>query len=379
MSPPTTNWRSRFGLSDAPDEGALSRPMVAFAIAWGSFALGGAIAIWTDEIREATKQAFASSHGSADLLVVAFWLVSVLWTWLLYRRLKVDDRKASGTTLALMQAILRTPNYHVVRHYRGYFELGVKAISLLDGSVPTDRKQRKKAIEEAIQLVLLVIAGMASEFAMADDKSSYGANIMLVAKPRPAPQPAFDQELVKALRFYDTAGSDLHSLFALLYLPKALLLAHLPNHIERDIPLISLPVPLEAKSVSGRVKVLPGAPWAVLTGEYSVYPDASLIAAEGCADLDAEIRDSVAKYFSASGDGKAVGSLMSVRIGIDPRYPVGVLNIDSNEKYLLGPEKLYYDTFFALLTPFLQLLEKPVTEYARLTDEDGEYLTRSVS
>lgn len=111
-------------------------------------------------------------------------------------------------------------------------------------------------------------------------------------------------------------------------------------------------------------RTLPGAPTA-LAGEdpASVQEDTARMA-DQCRHLG-PVADEVGEYFGASGEGKDIKSIASFRIG--PREePVGVLNIDSSETNVLGPDDQFYLTFRALIAPTLEMLAPVVKEYALL-------------
>jgi len=235
----------------------LSWPVIAWLISWGSLVLGAFLTVWTSEIRDASKRALIGPRGPADWYVLFFWVAVLLWTYLLYRRLKVDDRHAEETTLELIRAIHRTPNYTVIASYPSYFRFAADAVAAVNGP-PGPPDERRTELAAAIQLVLFTVAGMATEFAAADEARSYGANVMLVAKPKPAPNDPFSRELVDALRFFDKKTGNLRSLLGVLYMPQALLLAHQPKRPPRTVPIIALPVPSDAEDQSGHVLALPG-------------------------------------------------------------------------------------------------------------------------
>lgn len=353
----------------------LGRPTVAWILAFGPVVLGAILSIWPAEIRDGTKLLLRLELRDSGGWVLAFWGVALVWAYLLYRRLNVDHQTEDGRLAEVLRAVHRVPNYQVIVSYPDYFQQAADAIAKTAAAGGTT-EETLTAIEAGIQAVLTLIAGMTAEFARASDDTSYGANIMLVARPGQAGTP-FDDQLMDGLRFYDRAGGNPSSLLAILYLPQALLLGHMADRPKRTIPLISLPVPHTPKTAAGARLALPGAPWALLTGTQSMEEDTRDMATE-CADFAKPIISEIDRDFGEGGGGRDVRSFVSYRIG-DEIAPVGVLNIDSNHTFVLGPEPEYYASFYALVTPLLRLLRKPVTQYAQLSSSQGHFLSRSAA
>jgi hypothetical protein len=337
----------------------IARPVIAFFIAFVGVAIGGVLAVWPAEIRDATQYAFPPHFGDPKLSIDAFWLVVAGWGFLLYMRMKADDRKETDRLAELTAAIYRAPNYAIVTGYRETFS----NLSSYLSHVPATESASDLA--DRIASSLVVIAGLARNFRGASEEVRYGANIMLVVQPKKELHDCFEADVLKALRFFDRENASLCALRAILYLPAELLFDGPADTEHGRIPLIALPVPHSARDAKGGSLALPGAPWALLLGKASIYEDASRMS-ESCGDLAGSIRREVAEYFSPIGDGKMIGSLVSFRIG-DEHNPVGILNIDCSDKDLLGAVPDYYQTFYALMAPILQLLAGPVDRYAALT------------
>jgi hypothetical protein len=352
------------------DASLMGRPFIAWILAFGSVSIGAVLSVWPVEIREATKRAIFGPRGALEVWVSLFWLVCGFWSYVLYRRLKSDHQTEDERVADVLRAIHRAPNYEVVKNYPEYFRRAADAISLTAEATGSP-EEKLRALETGLQVVLTLVTGMTQEFARASDNSSYGANIMLVARPDLTAPSAFDRKLLDKLRFYDRVGGNAASLFAVLYLPETLLLSNAKDRAHRDIPLISLPVPSSTKNEMGNRLALPGAPWALLTGTQSVEEDTREMASE-CADFAKPIISEIDRYFSEEGDGRHVRSFVSYRIG-DENAPIGVLNIDCNRTNVLGPEPEYHPTFYALITPLIRLLRKSVFQYAQLSASQGYY------
>ncbi len=344
----------------------ISRPIAAAILSFGAFGLGAILSVWPREVADATRTlVVGSDRGDVHWPVVLFWLAVFLWTIFLYLRLRSEDQTQSNRFDQLTGAIHRSPNYSVFTIYPEYYDRAAGAIA--GTHTPTEPPEvRIRNLSAGIQLVLNLAASMASEFTLAPQKKAYGANIMLVLKP------PFPQAVLKHLRFFDQEHQDANSsLLAVLYMPKKLLLTDLSPFPKRTVPCISLPVPRSARDRRGNRLALPGAPWALLTGTQSAQVDTQLMAAE-CEGLPQSTIAEVAEYFHAGGLGENVKSFVSFRIG-DQKNPVGVLNIDCSEPNVLGAELEYYQTFYALVSPIVRLLSKPLVDFGRLTTARGEY------
>lgn len=353
------------------DDGTvMGRPFIAWILAFGSVSIGAVLSLWPLEIREATKRFIFGPRGVLEVWVLLFWLASGFWSYVLYRRLKSDLQTEDERVADVLRAIHRAPNYEVVKNYPEYFSRAADAISLTAEATGSP-EEKLRALETGLQVVLTLVAGMTQEFARASDETSYGANIMLVARPDPLIPTGFDPRLLDKLRFYDREGGNAASLFAVLYLPQTLLLRNAKDRPVRDIPLISLPVPHSTNNTMGNRLALPGAPWALLTGKQSVEEDTRRMASE-CTDFAKPIISEIDHYFSEAGDGRHVRSFVSYRIG-DEERPIGVLNIDCNRTNVLGPEPEYHPTFYALITPLVRLLRKSVSQYGQLSVANGYY------
>jgi hypothetical protein len=343
------------------------RPKGAFLIAAGSFVLGAALSVWPPEIRDATRRFFYGPRGDVEWLVLAFWTVALLWTRALWNRLHADEEHETAQQAGLQSAIWRAPNPQVLTDYPTYYAAAAEVITRL-GDVD-DPGTRFDELEKAIQAVLTYIIGIAKQFSSIRPTTAvYGANVMLIARPDDEPHD-FVERLVGVLRFHDKEGSGLQGLQAILYMPPGLT-ARLATAAPYAGPVIALPVPRRGRTPEGYAIALPGAPQALLGGATSVYEDTRRIS-EYCQDFSAPIRSSVQRYFSEDGDGKHIRSFASFRLG-DSRVPAGVLNIDSSDTHLLGPDKSFYPTFYALITPFLWLLAKPARAYARMLVKNSE-------
>ncbi|HEY9516853.1 MAG TPA: hypothetical protein VIQ74_14340 [Gemmatimonadaceae bacterium] len=295
-------------------------------------------------------------RGGIDWWTTAFWIATALYAWVVYKRLQHEDARETERAMAIIRTIHRSPNINVIRYYPDYYRAFQRALQSQEVDDEMSEHHRLQAFSANIRAGLDVIADMAQEFARANG-ASYGANVMLVAR-RP-----FTPDLIKALRFHPK--TDTEGLLAILYLPEALLVTEREGQKARHIPCISLPVPREEYNQRGERLALFGAPTALLRGEPSVYLDTRDVSSE-YEDLAKPIQSEISEYFSPDGDGRDVRSFASFRIGYSADNPIGVVNIDSNEQYVLGRDEEFFVTFRALMEPLLDMIAPQVVEYARL-------------
>lgn len=349
-------------------------PILRTFTAWTIAVVGTILGIWLglaeDRLRNTLYHAARAVRvreivGHVAWDAVAFWILTMLWARLLYLRLSADDEQMQRRTMTLLQAIHRAPNLLVVRDYPSEYYRRIAEIldtSASDSGLSDGELAMRIAYN--VRSALTVAAQMARTFARAES-AVYGANIMLVAN-----RAQFTDSLLRRLVFHDPKNAG--SLIGMLYLPEELLVSRTSDaSTPREIPLIALPVPagvtdlIRGTNARGEKLALPGAPTALLGGDPSVYMDVSELARE-CEDFAKPIRTDIAHYFSPSGQGKHIGSFASFRLSADPNAPVGVLNIDSSQPYVLGRDREYYVTFYALIEPLLHLFRRQVEAYARL-------------
>jgi hypothetical protein len=334
-------------------EGWIYKSTPAFVLGFGAVILG----VWAEFYSEHLKVSITSAATNVaaayhmwsprplwvppDIPTVLFVICLFGYAVILSKRLRADDEQQKQRALRLLRALFLLPDVGVVQQYpEDYWP---KFAAALSDSWPTPEQpplERQRAIAAAIRNALAIIARMAHQFGRGE-KARYGANIMLISKRADDAMPPFPAPLIDALRFHSPGALD--ELVGMLYLPGELLVKSLPGTDPRDIPLISLPIPVAEQDEYGHRLAIPGAPTAVLTGEYSVHEDTRLIAAE-CDDFSAAIRREIRDYFSPTGDGRDVRSFASVRLG-DDIDPFGVLNIDSDHPNVLGVDDDFISHF----------------------------------
>lgn len=336
--------------------GLFKAPGMAAALAFLAFLLGLCGSLFSDAIRTATRRAFVLDGGSLDWGVTVFWLLAMLWGTSFYVRLIVEASEGER----FQRLIQRCPNPKVLPEYG---ELVNQIAQDLVGALETpDDDDGFQQLERMIKSSLAKVLALASRFAGHSPSAPAGCNVMLIVEPsmRPASvklhffPPAFDQALLRYV----------------LHMPTGLIVS---NQNSAHVVSIALPVPREIYDTNGTRRCLPGAPFALLSGQLSVHNDTRRLASEPeIGGLDGEVIAELTKYFSPSGDGKYVRSFASVRIG-DQQNPVAVLNLDYSEPNILGSEPEYYGTFLALLAPVLLLIGPSIKKYATLGTKLGRF------
>jgi hypothetical protein len=358
----------------ARSKSLFSRTTTAWIVSLGGLVLGAWISVFGGDIRQSVRLFFgkpvlassaidqtqrhtvvALQRGGVDGWTVVFWIAAAVYAWMVYMRLRHQDARETERAMTIIRTIHRSPNVNVIRDYRDYFRACQRALLSNDVSDGLPEPERIEALAANIRGALHVMAEMAQEFARANKKVSYGANVMLVAG-----QP-FPSTMIDALRFHPK--TDTNGLLAILYLPEALTVSERDGQHARHIPCISLPVPQEEYNHRGERLALFGAPTALLRGDASVYLDTQDVSAE-YADLAKPIQSDIQEYFGRDGDGRDVRSFASFRIGYDQNNPIGVVDIDCDARCVLGCDEEFYGTFGALMEPLLDMIAPQVVEYA---------------
>jgi hypothetical protein len=347
------------------------RVMLWFGMAWTIAVVGLALGVWgslsgehlADSMRAFSVLALVGRKPNltVDVETVVFWLLLFIWTLLVAFRLLAESLDREEQFEETYVAVTRTPNPQLIDTYPTRFADLAKRI---DAALDNETAERGSEIQSTIHGALVEITTMLHQFARPDVGASYGANVMLVAN-RP-----FDQKYIDTLIYFDkekyepTKLSEVidGSLRHILYMPPALIIRNASTEQIKDITEIALPVPSVQDEPLIERYALPGAPFALLSGQGSVYVDTHDLAQQHCSHFDAYIRKEIDAYFK-DGAGRGVRSFASWRIGTD-RDPIGVLNIDSNKPYILGRNADFYPQFLALMAPLLRLIAEPVAEYA---------------
>lgn len=342
-----------------------------------SFILASALSLFPDEIKADSRRflemAASLRFGPPSLWVVIFWFLVLVLAVAVYERFKTERYHQGEQVQTILRAVHRSPDPRLFVEYPDtIFREASQEISRCgDLRAPPDFATTAACIRGVLSSIIRL-----AEYFHPSGPPRLGANVMLVVSPAEGDD-IFPPAILSRLRFFDQSASRLDSLAGVLYLPNDLVVSAQAGGRPRSIPLIALPVPKTTRHPeTGHLIVLPGAPFALREGKQSMHEYTSAIAEEWCQGFDAATRAEVARYFSEAGEGRDVKSFVSWRLGTE-QDPVGVLNLDSDRPYVLGSEAEYYVTFYALVSPILQLLIEPVRRYAKLGFEEGRLFGES--
>jgi hypothetical protein len=348
----------------------LRQPIAAFIIAVIPVVLSGLLAIFGTEIRGASRRfVFGIHSGRVSWITVFFYGVLLVWVRLLYLRLVVEHREKKDTREHLQSALFHGLNEQLFEASpRAYRRSANLIYELLDDDYDGPAAEAG-AIAAAVRTVLKSCAEITALFTDATGGKRYSANVMLLATPEAdGIGHLYPQPLLEELRFFDHQLHNIDTLSGLLYMPGELAFVQAENHPAEEDFLLCIPVPEQLYSSSGLRWALPGAPTALLTDGHDVIPDTRDLEKESYAigkELFKEVRD----YFRPGGLGASVRSFVSLRLGEEEENPVGVLNVDCDRPQVLGGTE-YPETYFAIMSPFLALLEHAVVRYSQLRRDD---------
>ena len=333
------------------------------------FILAAAAVLFPGELRDATREfaqrLVAIDPGRPHVWTLAFWGMLAALAATLYLRLRTEAWEKVESTRRLLQAVHRSPNPKIFVDYPRLFREAEASAKALESAAGQPASVRREAALAAVHEVLNRIIEFARYFSQAP-ATHLRASIYLVAEPAPAGPPYHDA-LIERLRFFDRTRHRLEGLRSLLFLPGDLAVGHKVPRDPGEV-LVALPVPQRAETTHGHRLALPGAPFALLSGEACIYEDTRESVGEWCADLEKSLRDEIERYFGKGGDGGDTRSFLSIRLGPESD-PVGVLSLESDHTHVLGPEPEYHVTFFALAEPLVRLLIGPVSAYTAAARE----------
>jgi hypothetical protein len=317
-----------------------------------------------------------------------------------------DFARAQGDALlAKLNDLLSIPPQGFMRHFQELHN----DVSLLTFTPSGDPKY----FDDRVRLVLRAIASLTQRYDNAGADTQYTACLYLYhARADLDRMPAQARaQLLQHLKFTENAAAQAAGLAAVLELRQGLCAS---THDGKDWPGspvepltlgIADPPSMGDKASTDPVwKVLPGAPWSALTGEYFVAPtiDDAMRWMQSQADFTKQVTQEFQAYFAA-GAGRTIKSFASVPItfgefdahapvpaataatsappvpgGTQPQRVIGVLTIHSSAPYLLrsapGSAGLAKAIFIPLLQPFLTTLIVETLNASRLAQAAADPL-----
>lgn len=303
------------------------------------------------------------------VLVILYWFLLGLWIFFYFRTVlleknankqKAEDNKnyLAQIQSELNSAIFRAPNPKIFTEFiQGYNDLEKEYFEILS-------KSSRKELEVFFQKFLENICKLTTLFLNNPEWNViYGANLMLYVPSES------NEDLVEKLRSDDSkcfhfSQIDRKKIVGVLVGVNDLMKTAHNGGAEREIPEVVLPIISWGNRDEDEKMSLPGAPRAYLKSTF-IFPDVRDMSLYE--QFDKKDRDAAERYWNEKAT--QVRSVASFAIphrwDFDPqtRGAVGVLNIDSTEKNVLGEIAEYNATFISLLTPMLYDLAPILYKY----------------
>lgn len=296
---------------------------------------------------------------------IVFWISAALYIILFSLRQQAENRfqqKLIEQSKSLETAVLTMPPESFMAIYGKVY---VATHKLYKTGVETDNVTK----EEFEWLIRAVLSGIITLTAKFDRRSeyeneSYHANIMFFCNAYKS-DPAKKKELEKILMF-SGAYPDLDKLQGVLYLENKLTTNSKTEQPEIDHTIkslkLALPVPpTKTTEHTDRTHVLPGAPYAFVTGELNRFCKTKdlndWMARYG--DFNESIMKEVQKYFQDSKND--VKSFVSMPLQDEDGQTLAILNIHKTAEGLLENDKkleIYYHTMKPILTILAELVAR---------------------
>jgi hypothetical protein len=307
-----------------------------------------------------------------------FWVALMLLAYCVYLRQTVDDgarRQLADVTVAAEATSRRIESFVQTlppAAFQAQLAAAVRSVhNAVSAAIPRGRSEGTSAavLAEVIRAVLSSLATLALDFdgsPLVDGRTAtYGANVMIF-DPRP--------ESREQLNFFPPEY-DRTQLRGVLRLREDLCATTAAQGgAPRVAPAIVLPVPLTARR-GNRYLVLPGAPFAFISGEPAGYLDSTTLPdwVRKSADMPPSVATELEHYF-AEGPGKRIRSFISTPLQTVSGVRLGILNIDADRPDILGPRQEKRESFLALITPVLQDLTDAVEALREIEVQEGAEL-----
>jgi len=315
---------------------------------------------------------------SIDYWTSIYLLTIILWP-MIYMSFVVNETISNRENISdnrrnlaeIKSAVLRVPNPKIFGEYNSIFKSIIGDFNALSYLIE-EKKATLKHYEACFKNVLTHICDLTAKY-IQNESATYRANIMVyvhktgkddafIAKTRSMPDRWIH---LKDLKMDEMQGI-LHTVDNLI--------DKKPGLAEHNLRPITLPV---TKTVD-----LPGACMAAIKGE-SIIDDVTDVDLnyKGCAkeDIVEQLKQEARAFFISKGtDVKSFISIVIPRAGVPPsgeglpseiqNLPkiIGVLNIDCNQKFVLGEEKDYHKTYYCLVKPIISHLSLYMSEYLGL-------------
>lgn len=313
-----------------------------------------------------------NARADFDFLVLFYWIFLFLWIVNYFRTLlKESDANKKNiadnkdTLRDIKSAILRAPNPMIFSEYNFRFKKIISNFNVLRYYLNGGGKQAKEAYEAALVKNLNEICELTQIFFQRDNVIC-GANIMLYIQNNDE-NARIVNHLISEKKLMHFGDLRIEAYHGILYGVEKLKFSNKisdEKEVIRDVPTVSLPILVNDKNP------LPGACKAAIAGE-AIINDVSQIE-KNYQDFGRDVRDKERDFFLK--DSVHVKSYVSIAIpksGIpfsviqEKGLPavIGVLNIDCNQKNIVGEVEEYHETYYCLIKPIISHFSSILDEY----------------
>jgi hypothetical protein len=332
------------------------------------------LAFYKDAIVGATRAAkdyWRHKPGSytLDLWVFCYWVSVVVWIYCYFRFVTNESQASAKTTEGLKGAIFRAPNPKVFFEYRTFYKGLMRQFNELDFT-------ELDKCEVNLRVILDLICQLTTSYiSRRDNDEIYGANIMLYL-PIKLHRKIVEKLREKPAEWIHLRQTELSTFNGVLYFVPELAVKGKTESDEELTspqklpPTISLPVIKCANEVENANRNIPGAPRAATEGNF-IFSDTRDTGAYS--HLGQQEVKNAKNYWE-----QQLPNIHSiVSFGIPHKWAqdgsgdniidiVGVLNIDSTKRDILGTETEYHPTYYSLVYPVLCQLGPALVKYYEL-------------
>lgn len=339
--------------------------MFAAFLAISGVITGALVSLYTTDI----KQGWSDLASGAVPTHQAFWIFVAIGL-LFFFSVGIREWRIGFVTAAYQRQLIETvrtmPPQNLLNIYSGiYMEVSTHVhehVNIIDDSDP----EKLERVEAAIRITLDGMCTLIAAFENYPDGAVYSANVMeFISEDRLRSDARLGKQILERLRFVETRTLD--GLAGVLDLQLTLSSTSAQSDSsapDKVLAPLALPLPKLESEVSGKTRLLPGAPMA-FGGPPCLLEDSTKIAAlasERC-DISPGVVKEIENYFHEHAS-KTIGSILSVRVNRRVAE-CGVINIHCDRPNVLYDEKQLY-TYINLINPFLDVVYRLLLQRSKL-------------
>lgn len=303
----------------------------------------------------------ASNNLKIDWFVCVFWFTALFLSVIIFIYLKLDEKMEQARTHKLKLALAHVPNIQTIDEYpllineanslRYSIKKKDSIESLSDRDLSIEMNRISKSIKDTLEYLISFTQGY-----FKTEKCVYGANIMFHVTERNLVNYLVQNSLLVWREDEPVNGGKYTSIYSI----EPNLVIHTSsrnknvNDKKRVIKNISLLVPQDISSSEELKNIYKG-------GNFYVRNTSKL--KNYYYDFDKNGEPFKKLYFEELG--KKIKSYCSYRIG-NAKKPIGILNIDSNRRNIIGTDETFEIAFNSLINSFLLMIEEPLDYYGLL-------------